>query len=241
MAFHPNEVHTGSYELIAYSAFHVSEIFLRIVVAGAVFTKTLHQDTYTFINPAKSPSAHKSHSVFVTGASKGIGRRVALSFAQSGASKIALGARSSLDSLESEILDAAAEVGLTASQVLKVHLDILDKESVKRAAQEVNKAFGEGGVDILVNNAGYLEIAKPVGEIDVDDWWYTWEVNVRGMFLVTHAFLPLVLMSKEKTIINMSSNAAHLCLPGVSVFLFSPRWAKSDRRLLWIELIVRDQ
>lgn len=91
---------------------HASEMLHRIVIAGATFTKTIHNDTYSFIDPTKSSSAHKSHSVFITGASKGIGRRIALAFAQSGASKIALGARSSLDSLESEILDATAKAGL---------------------------------------------------------------------------------------------------------------------------------
>lgn len=96
---------------------------------------------------------------------------------------------------------------------------MLDKESVKRAAQEVETAFGEGGLDILINNAGWLETFKPMGEIDVDDWWYTWEVNIRGLFLVTHAFLPLVLRSKEKTIVNLSSIGAHLVAPGVSIFI----------------------
>lgn len=46
-----------------------------------------------------------------------------------------------------------------------------------------------------------------MGEVEVRDWWYTWEVNVRDLFTVTHAFLPLVLKStsREKTIVNMSS------------------------------------
>lgn len=198
---------------------HASEMLHRIVIAGATFTKTIHNDTYSFIDPTKSSSAHKSHSVFITGASKGIGRRIALAFAQSGASKIALGARSSLDSLESEILDATAKAGLPPPQVLKLHLDVSDKESVKGAALEIEKAFGEGGLDILVNNAGYLETNKPIGEADVDEWWYSWEVNIKGLFLVTHALLPFVLKSKAKTVVNISSNGTHYMVPGVSILL----------------------
>lgn len=155
--------------------------------------------------------------MFITGASKGLGRSTAISFARSGASKIGIGARSSLDSLETEILDAASKAGHAAPQVVKVQLDVLDKESVKRAAKVVEEAFGEGGVDILINNAGWLEIWTPMGDIDVDDWWYTWEMNVKGLFLTTHAFLPLLLKSKEKTIVNLSSIGAHLLVPGVSI------------------------
>lgn len=198
---------------------HACGVSPRIHEIGFSFTKTSHRDTYPFIDPLKSSGAHRSHSVFITGASKGIGRRTALAFARSGASKIAIGARSSLDSLESEIFDAASKAGHPAPQVLKIQLDVLDKESVNRAAQDVETAFGEEGLDILVNNAGWLETFKPTGEIDVDDWWYTWEVNIKGLFLVTHAFLPLVLRSKEKTILNLSSIGAHLLAPGVSVLI----------------------
>lgn len=203
----------------------------RLCDTGFNFTETLHVDTYPFIDPLKSSDAHKDHSVFITGASKGLGRSTAISFARAGASKIGIGARSSLDSLEVELLEAASKAGHPAPQVVKVQLDVLDKESVKKSAQEVEKAFGEGGVDILINNAGWLEIWRPMGEIDVDDWWYTWEVNVKGVFLVTHAFLSLVLKSKEKTIVNLSSIGALLMLPGVSNTLAFPR---RSRRLLML-------
>lgn len=111
----------------------------------------------------------------------------------------------------------ATKAGHTAPQVVKVQLDVLDKESVKKAAQKVEKEFGPGGVDILVNSAGRLETFHLMGDIDVDDWWYTWEMNVKGLFSVTQAFLPLLLESKEKTVVNLSSISAHLTAPGVSV------------------------
>ncbi|EIM87483.1 NAD-P-binding protein [Stereum hirsutum FP-91666 SS1] len=169
---------------------------------GVRFTKTIHSDTYAFIDPLKPPASHKLHSVFISGASKGIGRSIALSFARSGASRIAIGARSSLDSVEAEILGAA-------------------QGGAKNAAEEVAKAFGDGGVDFLVNNAGFSAGMKPFAGPDVDVWWHTWEVNVRGLFFVTHAFLPLVLKSKEKTIINLDSMIALEARPGVRDFLIS--------------------
>ncbi|EIM87602.1 NAD-P-binding protein [Stereum hirsutum FP-91666 SS1] len=185
---------------------------------GFFFCKTLHQDTYPFIDPKHAEASHKSHSVFVTGASKGIGRSISLAFARSGVPKIAIGARSSLDSLESEIIQAAFEAGHPAPLVLKLQIDIMHKESVKRAAQDVEKAFGDDGLDILVNNAGWLETFTPMKDIDVDDWWHTWEVNVRGLFLVTHAFLPIVLKSRDKTVITVSSVGAHGFEPGASAY-----------------------
>lgn len=194
----------------------------------------MHQDTYPFIDPKNAPSSHYGHSVLITGASKGIGRSITLSFARSGASKIAIGARSSLDSLEAEILEAASQAGQPPPLVLKLELDIVDKKMVKCAADQVAQAFGS--LDILVNNAGYLEVFTPMKEIDVDEWWRTWEVNVkysdisviavmyialmpmlrRGTFLVTHDFLPLVLKSHQKTIITITSVGAHGLEPGVN-------------------------
>lgn len=124
----------------------------------------------------------------------------------------------------------ATKAGHPAPQVVKVQPDVLDKESVKNAAQKIEKEFGPGGVDILVNNAGWLETFHLMGDIDVDDWWYTWEINVKGLFLVTQTFLPLVLKSKEKTIVNLSSISAHLTAPGVSVatHVFSLQFEESN-------------
>lgn len=147
------------------------------------FTKKTNKDSYTFIDPLKPPSSHSSHSVFISGASKGIGRSITLSFARSGASKIAIGARSSLDSIEAEILDVASKAGHPAPLVLKLHLDVVDKDNVKRAAEEVARVFGDGGLDVLVNNAAYWERLGPLSGPDVGEWWHTWEVNVRSVDL----------------------------------------------------------
>lgn len=183
--------------------------------AGFFFTETKHKDTYPFIQSLGS-IAHKGRSILITGASKGLGRSMAIAFAQSGASRIALGARSSLDSVEADILDAALKAGHPPPQVLKLQLDVVDKESVRKAAQTVAKEFGDDGLDILVNNAGWLESRNPIGEADPDEWWYTFEVNVKGVFLVANAFMSLVLKSREKTIINITSLAAHFIRRNVS-------------------------
>jgi NAD(P)-dependent dehydrogenase (short-subunit alcohol dehydrogenase family) len=152
--------------------------------------------------------------VFITGASKGLGRITALSFAKAGADGIAVGARSDFSNLKAEIQSAAGSAGKKAPKVLKIKLDVMDKESVAKAARETMKAFGK--LDILINNAGYLSEFVPIGEDDSDEWWMNWEVNIRGLYLVTKAFLTLMLKGGDKTIINLSSIGGHMISPGAS-------------------------
>lgn len=173
------------------------------------FTSTLHHDTY----PAVAKASHKGRTVFITGASKGIGRATAISFAKAGAETIIIAARSSLTEVETEILAAAKEVG-ASPRVIKLVLEVTDEKSVADAAAEIQKTVGK--VDILINNAGYLEKWLPISESDPIEWWKTWEINLKGLYLVTRAILPLVLQSEIKTIINLSSIGAHLVSHGAS-------------------------
>jgi NAD(P)-dependent dehydrogenase (short-subunit alcohol dehydrogenase family) len=76
-------------------------------------------------------------------------------------------------------------------------------------------------LDILINNAGYLEYRVKIGDSDPEEWWKTWTVNVKGTYLVTRAFLPFMLQGGEKTIVNLSSIAAHLTSPGGSGYQMS--------------------
>src|SRR5271170_339400 len=119
---------------------------------GMTFIEPVRHDTYAAIDPA-TKSNLKGKSIFISGASKGVGRATALSYAKAGASQIAIAARSPLSSLESEIASAAQAAGKPAPKVLSIKLDVQDLESVKSAAQETEKAFGR--LDILINNAGY--------------------------------------------------------------------------------------
>jgi len=174
-----------------------------------------HSDTYPFIDPLKGNLAGKS--VLITGASKGIGRATAISFVRAGCSKIALAARSPLSEVADELYGEAQLAERPAPQVLTLEMDVTSAESVKKGAQEVEKAFG-GTLDILVNNAGRLEDWVPVGDSDPDDWWETWEVSVKGVYLCCRYFLPLLLKSESKTVINVSSAGALNVSPGSSAY-----------------------
>lgn len=164
------------------------------------FTKTSHTDTYDFISPTKADLSGRS--VFISGASKGIGRATALSYAAAGCSKIAIGARSDLSSLEKEIKEAAGQKN--PPKVIAIKLDVSSEDSVKAAAETIATEF-DGALDVLVNNAGYLEKWTPIADSDASEWWTTWDINVKGTYLCSKYFIPLLLKSNLKTNILTSS------------------------------------
>ena len=182
---------------------------------GLDFTPTIHHETYDYINSAQFNLGGKA--VLITGASKGVGRAAALSFAKAGASYIGLGARSSMSDLEKDVQDAAKKAGKPAPQTLVLSLDISDEASVANAARDIQQAFGR--LDILCNNAGIIENLLPTAESKIEGWWKVWDVNVKGTWLVTRAFLPLMLKGGMKTVLNTSSIGAHLLSPGASAYV----------------------
>ncbi|KAI1308513.1 NAD(P)-binding protein [Xylaria venustula] len=174
------------------------------------FTK-VHTDTYPYICPKKDELSGKS--VFIAGASKGIGRETALSYAKAGCTKIAIGARSDLTSLAEEIKN----VSNATPHVVTLKLDVAAQESVEAAASIIAEEFG-GALDILICNAGYLEERKPILESEPNEWWPVWEINVKGPYLLNRFFIPLLLKSEIKTSILTSSAGATVNWPGASAY-----------------------
>jgi NAD(P)-dependent dehydrogenase (short-subunit alcohol dehydrogenase family) len=181
---------------------------------GQNFTRTIHNDTYSDIAPTLSNL--KGKSVYITGASKGIGLALALAYATAGASKIGLGARSLSATIQDDIISAATKAGHPSPQILKHSLDVTDAASITEAAKSTEAEFGQ--VDILINNAGYLEKWAPLCEGDENNYWKTWEINYHGVYLVSKAFIPIMLKGGDKTIINLSSVAGHNLTRGASAY-----------------------
>ncbi|KAI0203968.1 NAD(P)-binding protein [Astrocystis sublimbata] len=173
------------------------------------FVPTAYSDTYSFI--ATSGADLSDKSVFITGASKGIGKGIALSFAQAGCSRIAVAARTGVDELKKEILSAARAAGRPEPHVLAIAVDATSSEGVAAAAATVSEAFG-GVLDILINNAGRTSAMVPLDQTDVDDWWGVWELNIRATYLCTRAFISLLLKSSLRTVIVVSSAGAHMLI-----------------------------
>ena len=143
-----------------------------------------------------------------------MGRATALSFAKAGAAGIAIAARSDFGTLEAEILSAAQSTGKPAPKVLKLGMDVMKYEFIEAAAEQTEKEWGR--LDILINNAGYLSSFEKLGESDRGEWWRNYEINLRGVYWVSKAFLPLLLSGGEKTIVNVSSLGAHAIGEGAS-------------------------
>jgi NAD(P)-dependent dehydrogenase (short-subunit alcohol dehydrogenase family) len=131
----------------------------------------------------------------VTGGGRGIGANIARDLAAAGM-RVAVGARS-LEQVES----VAAEIGGLALQ-----LDVTDRASVEGAVERTETELGP--IDLLVANAGISGPGEPLAE--PDDWWHTFEVNVRGVYLCNHAVATRMVERSGGRIVNVASGSAYL-------------------------------
>ena len=130
-------------------------------------------------------------NVLITGGSRGIGKCCVYEFAKAGYRVF----------LNYEKSDDAAQKICAETGAIAVKADVSDEESVERMAELVRKY---GRVSVIVNNAGISQI-KLFSDITAADWDRMFDVNVRGIFLVTKAFLPDMIREKYGKIINISS------------------------------------
>lgn len=136
----------------------------------------------------------KGTTAFVTGASRGIGRRIAITLAERGAN-VAIAARSSA------IHEVAEEIG--GNRALAVKTDVTDEESVRSSIGSTVDEFEN--LDCLVNNAGIAGPIAPFEEIDYDEWRRTLDVNVTGPFLATKHAAPHLRSSDRASVVTISS------------------------------------
>ncbi|KAI1073631.1 NAD(P)-binding protein [Whalleya microplaca] len=176
-------------------------------------TSVVHSDTYPAIDSSKADLSGRI--VFISGASRGLGKAMSVSFAKAGASKIVIGARSDLSETIEAMKAATAKLGKPEPAILPLKIDVSNRQSVDRAAAEVKEKFGY--VDIIINSAGILTKGY-IADSDPDEWWRVLQVNLMGPFLVARAFIPLLLEGVDKTIITVSSAGAHSLTPGLSAY-----------------------
>jgi 3-oxoacyl-[acyl-carrier protein] reductase len=136
-------------------------------------------------------------TAFVTGASQGIGRAIALAFARAGAN-IVVTARS-----EDKLRALAAEAEAMGVHALAAPADIGAESEINAAAGAAITRFG--GVDILVNNAGIIHPRIAVADFDPQLFRDVLNVNITGAFLITQALLPGMIGRGYGKIINISS------------------------------------
>ena len=170
--------------------------------------------------------------VLVTGAGRGIGRAIALRFAQEGAT-VALAART-LDELES----VAAEVERAGGRGLAIPMDVADLASVEAGVQQA-LAFTGGVLDVVVNNAGVFKI-MPFAEMSPATWYRTLAVNVNGPFHVTLMTLPALEASPRAHLFNIGSVAGRMPYEGSSAYCTSKYGLRGFSDVLRLELAPKD-
>ena len=142
----------------------------------------------------------RNRIALVTGASRGIGKAIALALAEAGAD-IVVNYRQQAESAES----VAAEIKRIDRRCIAVQADVSDFAQVDRLFAETEKSLG--AVDLLVNNAGIASTLSP-SEVTEADWHETIRVNLTSVFLVTQRALPAMRAKRWGRIINLSSVAA---------------------------------
>lgn len=141
-------------------------------------------------------------TVFITGASRGIGLAIGLRLAQEGAN-IVIAAKTTEPhpKLPGTIYTAAAEIVAAGGQALPLMVDVRSEESIYAAVEETIKTFG--GIDILVNNASAISLT-PTLQTDVKRYDLMHQINTRGTFLTSKACLPHLLKAQNPHVLNLS-------------------------------------
>jgi 3-oxoacyl-[acyl-carrier protein] reductase len=149
----------------------------------------------------------------VTGASRGIGRAIALALSEAGAA-VAVCARS-----HDDVTGVAEQIAGRGGHAVAVRCDLTHRHEVQDMAATVESALGP--VDVLVNNAAQPGPIGPLATADPDQWWQTLEVNVRGPQYCVRAVLPRMLARGHGRIVNVSSGAAFEPWPMLSAYVAS--------------------
>ncbi|RPF22000.1 SDR family NAD(P)-dependent oxidoreductase [Myceligenerans xiligouense] len=144
-----------------------------------------------------------ARTALVTGASRGIGREIALGLARAGLD-VALLARD--EQRLAEVAEQVRDLGRTA---VVLSADVTSEAEVRDAVARAERpGDGLGSIDLLVNNAGRLEPEAPLWEADPGDWWATFEANVRGVFLLDRHVVPGMLARGGGRVVDLASGAS---------------------------------
>lgn len=141
----------------------------------------------------------KDKVVLVTGASKGIGRAIALAFAREGA-RLAICARA-----EGPLGDVAREISGLGVPVLSARCDVTQSAQIREIVRRVDSEYGR--LDVLVNNAGGAGRFAGFAELTDQDWQQAWDFNLMSMVWFTRAALPMIQKAPHGRIINISSTS----------------------------------
>ncbi len=180
-----------------------------------------HHSQYSDIDPKTTLKGSASNkTIFLSGASQGIGQATAVAFAQAGADAIYITARSEKALEETKAKIAEANPKTRCSYMV---CDVTEAEQVKAAIEDCVAQFGS--IDVADANAGYLDKWCKIGESNISSWWRSWEVNLKGSYYLVRFAIPHLIESARKQaakgstgghLILISSIGAQLLTPGAS-------------------------
>ncbi len=144
----------------------------------------------------------KGKTVFITGASRGIGREIALRVAKDGA-YVVIAAKSTEEhpKLGGSIYTVAKEVEEAGGRALAIALDVRDQAQVVQAMQQAVEHFG--GIDVVINNAGAIKLSG-VESLDPNRFDLMYQINTRAVMVCSQAALPYLKKSENPHILNLS-------------------------------------
>src|SRR5205085_2305890 len=163
----------------------------------------------------------------ITGASKGLGKAMALALGGAGA-KLALVSRNreQLNAVAGEVRKAGGEAHVFVA-------DVTREDQVMALEKEIAGALG--GLSILINNAG-INIRKPITEFTLAEWSSVMDTNLTSVFLMCRAFVPHMKGTGYGRILNMTSIMSHVSLPGRAAYSSSKTALLGLTRALALEL-----
>ena len=163
----------------------------------------------------------------ITGASKGLGKAMALALAGEGA-QIALVSRNieQLNEVGRAVKNAGGEARVFQA-------DVAEEEQVRKLERDVTGAFGK--VHILINNAG-INVRKPIVEFTLEEWHRVMNTNVTSVFLMCRSFIPHMKGAGYGRIISMTSIMSWVSLPGRAAYSASKTALLGVTRALALEL-----
>lgn len=137
----------------------------------------------------------------VTGASRGIGRSIAIGLAEAGADVIIF-ARTKKD-----LDEVAHEIKKMGKKAFPVVLDVTERKEVEKAIRKIIDTFGK--IDILVNNAG-INIRKPAFEVTEEDWDKIVDINMKSVFMISQIVGEYMKENENSKIVNIASVDGHV-------------------------------
>jgi NAD(P)-dependent dehydrogenase (short-subunit alcohol dehydrogenase family) len=163
----------------------------------------------------------------VTGGNAGIGEAVAKRFADEGAAVVITGRR------QQELDRVMSGIRHNKGKCLTVAGSVTDELHVRDVTQRALDSFGR--IDVLVNNAGIGEFGKRLHDTDDAAWARIIDVNLTGVFRMTRAVVPQMLKQGRGTIINISSVASLVGIPGAPAYAASKGGLDAFTRALAID------